>query len=60
MSFELGEDCRRALGALSKLSPGLVRELCGQAIDVALGSGAGYADARAVARRVQHVGTKNG
>jgi TldD protein len=37
-----------------------VRELCGQAIDVALGSGAGYADARAVARRVQNVATKNG
>src|SRR5919109_2628853 len=39
---------------------GPVQELCGQAIDVALGSGAGYADARAVARRVQHVATKNG
>jgi TldD protein len=39
---------------------GLVRELCGQAIDVALGSGAGYADARAVTRRVQNVATKNG
>jgi TldD protein len=38
----------------------LVRELCGQAIDVALGSGAGYADARAVTRRVQNVATKNG
>jgi TldD protein len=37
-----------------------LRELCGQAIDVALGSGAGYADARAVARRIQHVATKNG
>ena len=37
-----------------------MRELCGQAIDVALGSGAGYADARAVARRIQHVATKNG
>jgi TldD protein len=37
-----------------------VRELCGHAIDVALGSGAGYSDARAVARRVQHVATKNG
>jgi TldD protein len=34
--------------------------LCGQAIDVALGSGAAYADARAVTRRVQHVATKNG
>src|SRR5688572_21330250 len=39
---------------------GLVRELCGQAIDVAVGSGAGYADARAVTRRVQNVSTKNG
>ncbi|HEY3069085.1 MAG TPA: TldD/PmbA family protein [Gaiellaceae bacterium] len=38
----------------------LVRELCGHAIDVALGSGAGYADARAVTRRTQHVATKNG
>jgi TldD protein len=37
-----------------------VRELCGQAIDVATGSGAGYADARAVTRRAQHVATKNG
>ncbi len=39
---------------------GPLRELCGQAIDVALGSGASYADARAVTRRVQHVATKNG
>jgi TldD protein len=38
----------------------LVRELCGHAIEVALGSGAGYADARAVTRRVQNVSTKNG
>jgi TldD protein len=37
-----------------------LRELCGLAIDVALGSGAAYADARAVTRRVQHVATKNG
>jgi TldD protein len=37
-----------------------LRDLCGQAIDVALGSGAAYADARAVTRRVQHVATKNG
>jgi TldD protein len=37
-----------------------VRELCGHAIEVALGSGAGYADARAVTRRVQNVSTKNG
>jgi TldD protein len=37
-----------------------LRELCGQAIEVALGSGAAYADARGVTRRVQHVATKNG
>jgi TldD protein len=37
-----------------------VRELCEHAIDAALGSGAGYADARAVTRRVQNVSTKNG
>jgi TldD protein len=37
-----------------------VRELCGHAIEVALGSGAAYADARAVTRRFQHVATKNG
>jgi TldD protein len=39
---------------------GPVRELCGHAIDVAVGSGAGYADARAVTRRLQNVTTKNG
>jgi TldD protein len=37
-----------------------VRDLCEHAIDAALGSGAGYADARAVTRRVQNVSTKNG
>jgi TldD protein len=37
-----------------------VRDLCGHAIDAAVGSGAGYADARAITRRVQHVATKNG
>ena len=37
-----------------------VRELCEEAIDGATASGAGYADARAVTRRVQHVATKNG
>jgi TldD protein len=37
-----------------------VRDLCGHAIDAALGSGAGYADARALTRRSQHVSTKNG
>jgi TldD protein len=37
-----------------------VRELCGEAIDAATAAGAGYADARAVTRRVQHVATKNG
>jgi TldD protein len=35
-------------------------DLCELAIDVAVGSGAGYADARAITRRVQHVATKNG
>jgi TldD protein len=39
--------------------PRSVRELCGQAVEVALGSGASYADARAVTRRVQRVATKN-
>jgi TldD protein len=38
----------------------LVRELCGEAIDAATAGGAGYADARAVTRRAQHVATKNG
>jgi TldD protein len=37
-----------------------VRELCGKAIDAATAGGAGYADARAVTRRAQHVATKNG
>jgi TldD protein len=37
-----------------------VRELCGEAIDAATAGGAGYADARAVTRRAQHVATKNG
>ena len=37
-----------------------MRELCGEAIDAATGAGAGYADARAVTRRAQHVATKNG
>jgi TldD protein len=37
-----------------------VRELCGEAIDAATAVGAGYADARAVTRRAQHVATKNG
>jgi TldD protein len=37
-----------------------VHELCGEAIEVATAAGAGYADARAVTRRAQHVATKNG
>jgi TldD protein len=37
-----------------------VRDLCGHAIEAALGAGAGYADARAITRRSQHVSTKNG
>jgi TldD protein len=37
-----------------------VRDLCKGAVDAALGSGASYADARAVLRRNQSVATKNG
>jgi TldD protein len=37
-----------------------VRDLCGIAVDAALGAGASYADARAVLRRSQSVATKNG
>src|SRR5207249_4114424 len=37
-----------------------VREACAAAVDAALGAGAHYADARAVVRRSQAVGTKNG
>jgi TldD protein len=37
-----------------------LRTLCEHAVEVATGSGAAYADARAVTRRVQHVATKNG
>jgi TldD protein len=37
-----------------------VREACAAGVDAALGAGASYADARAVARRSQAVGTKNG
>jgi len=37
-----------------------VRDLCGLAVDAALGAGAPYADARAVFRRSQSVSTKNG
>ncbi len=36
-----------------------MRDVCERAIDAALGSGAGYADARAVTRRVQDISTKN-
>ena len=36
-----------------------MRDLCQHAIDVAVGSGAGYADARGVTRRVENVSTKN-
>src|SRR5215207_2331094 len=38
---------------------GAVRELCEQAVAAALGAGASYADARAVVRRSQVVGTRN-
>jgi TldD protein len=37
-----------------------VRDLCGAAVDAALGGGAAYADARAVFRRSQSVSAKNG
>jgi TldD protein len=37
-----------------------VEELAELALDAAVGSGAGYADARVVARRAQYVSTKNG
>jgi len=36
-----------------------VRELCEEAVAAALGAGASYADARAVVRRAQVVGTRN-
>jgi TldD protein len=37
-----------------------VRDLCGSAVDAAIGAGASYADARAVVRRGQAVNTNNG
>jgi TldD protein len=37
-----------------------MRDVCRQAIEAALGAGASYADARAIARRSQLVTTKNG
>lgn len=37
-----------------------MREVCGAAVDAAVGAGASYADARAVVRRSQAVATKNG
>jgi TldD protein len=37
-----------------------MQDLCRQAIETALAAGASYADARAIARRSQLVGTKNG
>jgi TldD protein len=37
-----------------------MRGLCEDAVDAAIGAGAAYADARAVARRFQTVATKNG
>jgi TldD protein len=37
-----------------------MRDECAAAVDTALGAGASYADARAVVRRSQSVGTKNG
>ena len=37
-----------------------MRDLCGNAVDAAVGAGASYADARTVFRRSQSVATKNG
>ena len=37
-----------------------MKALCARAVDAAIGAGAGYADARAVERRSQHVSTRNG
>jgi TldD protein len=37
-----------------------VRDLCGNAVDAAIGAGASYADARGVFKRSQSVATKNG
>jgi TldD protein len=37
-----------------------MRHACATAVDAALGAGAAYADARAIVRRSQSVGTKNG
>ncbi|HEY7691607.1 MAG TPA: TldD/PmbA family protein [Gaiellaceae bacterium] len=37
-----------------------MRDACAAAIDAALGAGASYADARAILRRSQSVGTRNG
>ena len=37
-----------------------MRDVCSAAVDAAIGSGASYADARAVVRRSQDVATKNG
>ncbi len=37
-----------------------MEDLAGHAIDAAVAAGAGYADARVVRRRAQHVATKNG
>ena len=37
-----------------------MRDACAAAVDAAIGAGSAYADARAVVRRTQSVGTKNG
>ena len=37
-----------------------MQQLCGTAVDAALGAGAEYADARAILRRTQDIATKNG
>jgi TldD protein len=37
-----------------------MRDACAAAVDAALGAGASYADARAIVRRTQAVGTRDG
>jgi TldD protein len=45
---------------VSRIRFAAVREACAAGVDAAVGAGASYADARAVVRRSQSVGTKNG
>src|SRR5256885_15380070 len=53
-----GADCSGAASALG-IRVRSVRALCEEAVSAALGSGASYADARAVVRRSQLIATKN-